>query len=164
MEEIITYVEMTTPGDLAPSAPVDGVAVEEVDASSPWIRPLCVEIGAAHGWRSVTRDDDGWAEWLADPRRRYWLVKVEPEVAGFFATRRGDGGDAQITTFGLRPPFIGRGLGGYALTLGIREAWRLDAEVTRVWLRTSTRDHPAALTNYRRRGFRVYRTEEGPAA
>ncbi|WP_344426073.1 GNAT family N-acetyltransferase [Amycolatopsis minnesotensis] len=163
MEEIITYVEMTAPGDLVPSGPVDGVALEGIDASSPWIRPLCVEIGAAHGWRSVTRDDDGWAEWLADPRRRFWLVRAGPEVAGFVATRRGEGGDAQITTFGLRPSFIGRGLGGYALTLAVGEAWRLDDAVTRVWLRTSNLDHPAALTNYRRRGFRVYRTEVEPA-
>lgn len=159
MEEIITYVEMTAPGDLLSSAPVAGLVLEGIGASSSWIRPLCVEIGAAHGWRSVTRDDEGWAEWLADPRRRFWLVKLADEVAGFVATRRGDGGDAQITTFGLRPSFIGRGLGGYALTLAVQEAWRLDAEVTRVWLRTSNLDHPAALTNYRRRGFRVYRTE-----
>jgi GNAT superfamily N-acetyltransferase len=74
-------------------------------------------------------------------------------------------GQVEITTFGLLPEFVGRGLGGHALTLAIRQAWQvgaLDAEpVRRVWLHTSTLDHPNALPNYRRRGFRPFKTRPG---
>jgi hypothetical protein len=33
--------------------------------------------------------------------------------------------------------------------------------VNRVWLHTSTVDHPRALPNYHRRGFRTFKTEQG---
>jgi hypothetical protein len=58
---------------------------------------------------------------------------------------------------------VGRGLGGYALTLAVRRAWQAEPEgygpVRRVWLHTSTLDHPNAIGNYCRRGFRLLRTE-----
>jgi hypothetical protein len=54
------------------------------------------------------------------------------------------------------------------LTLAVREAWNvepLDADaVRRVWLHTSSLDHPNALGNYQRRGFRPYRRVTGPSA
>jgi GNAT superfamily N-acetyltransferase len=71
------------------------------------------------------------------------------------------GGEAEIVTFGLLPEFVGRGLGGFALTLGIQQAWALAPSVKRVWLHTSTFDHPRALPNYHRRGFRTFKTEQG---
>jgi GNAT superfamily N-acetyltransferase len=71
------------------------------------------------------------------------------------------GNEVEIETFGLLPEFVGKGLGGYALTLGIQQAWELAPSVTRVWLHTSTLDHPHALPNYHRRGFRTFRAEEG---
>ena len=45
------------------------------------------------------------------------------------------------------------------LTEAIRRAWALDAQ--RVWLHTCTEDHPAALPNYQKRGFRIYDQKRG---
>jgi RimJ/RimL family protein N-acetyltransferase len=70
------------------------------------------------------------------------------------------GGDVEIKTFGLVQEHTGRGLGGYALTLAIRQGWDLVPDVRRVWLHTSTADNPHALPNYHRRGFRTLKTEE----
>lgn len=67
----------------------------------------------------------------------------------------------EITTFGLVPEFVGKGLGGYALTLAVTEAWNLTPNVRRVWLHTSNLDHPHALPNYEHRGFRRFRTTQG---
>ena len=39
----------------------------------------------------------------------------------------------------------------------VQRAW--DFGPTRVWLHTNTFDHRAALPNYLKRGFRVYKTE-----
>jgi GNAT superfamily N-acetyltransferase len=60
--------------------------------------------------------------------------------------------------FGLLDEFTGRGLGAYMLTEAVTIAWKAGA--SRVWLHTNTLDHPAALPNYLKRGFRVTRTEE----
>jgi GNAT superfamily N-acetyltransferase len=67
--------------------------------------------------------------------------------------------------FGLVPEFVGRGFGGALLTFAVELAWDLEAvgapAIRRVWLHTSSRDHPHALRNYEARGFRPYRTEHG---
>jgi GNAT superfamily N-acetyltransferase len=52
---------------------------------------------------------------------------------------------------------VGRGLGTLLLTRAVEEAWALGT--SRVWLHTSTLDHPAALPNYLKRGFKQVRTE-----
>jgi GNAT superfamily N-acetyltransferase len=63
----------------------------------------------------------------------------------------------EIAYFGLLPAFVGRGLGGYLLTVATERAWELAPP--RVWLHTSTLDHPAALPNYLKRGFVISRRE-----
>ena len=67
-----------------------------------------------------------------------------------------------MDTFGLLPDHIGRGIGGHFLTLAVRLAWTTAPNVSRVWLHTSIRDHPHALPNYERRGFRCYQLKESP--
>jgi GNAT superfamily N-acetyltransferase len=162
VEEIVTYLEMTALSELRPSRPAAGVALEHVDGTSPLIQPVQVRIGASYAWRSASRSDGEWAEWLSHPLRRYWFIKYETEIAGITDFELQPGGEVEITTFGLLPEYVGRGLGGYALTLAIREAWGVEPvgaeSVWRIWLHTSTLDHPNALANYERRGFRPFRT------
>jgi GNAT superfamily N-acetyltransferase len=163
VEEIVTYLEMTAPGDLCPARPVDGVVLDPVEPHSPLIRAVHARIGAPYGWESASRSDEQWDRWLAHPLRRYWLVRHGDEVAGATDAEPQPDGQVEITTFGLLPTHVGRGLGGHALTLAVRQAWAVPpagaAAVRRVWLHTSTLDHPHALPNYRRRGFRPFRTE-----
>ena len=59
--------------------------------------------------------------------------------------------------FGVLPGYQGRGLGKYLLTRAVEEGWRRGAN--RVWLHTCTLDHPGALPNYLKRGFRAVREE-----
>jgi GNAT superfamily N-acetyltransferase len=63
----------------------------------------------------------------------------------------------EIAYFGLLPEFLGRGLGRYLLTEAATRAFDLGA--SRVWLHTCTLDDPAALPNYRARGFEPFKTE-----
>ena len=58
-----------------------------------------------------------------------------------------------IDFLGLVPAWIGRGQGRWLLASALALAWRPD--VTRVGVNTCTLDHPAALPNYLRAGFRV---------
>ncbi|MBC6459170.1 GNAT family N-acetyltransferase [Actinomadura sp. HBU206391] len=162
MEEIITYLQMTSADELNPARPVPGMVLERIDRASPLIAATQVRIGAPHGWPSAVRSDEEWTEWLSHPLRQYWSIRYENELAGITDLEPQSDGEVEITTFGLLPEFVGRGLGGHALTLTVRQAWAVEplgaASVSRVWLHTSTMDHPNALANYRRRGFRPYRT------
>ena len=45
----------------------------------------------------------------------------------------------------------------WLLTRAVEIAWEGGAR--RVWLHTCTEDHDAALPNYEKRGFELYRTE-----
>ncbi len=152
MEEIVTQLEMTAADQLTPAPPVDGVTLRTVEAS-PLIRELHVRIGTPYRWPSASRTGDDWARWLAEPHRRYRLVEYRGEIAGAADFEPQPGADVEITTFGLLPEFVGKGLGGYALTLVVAAAWTVP-DARRVWLHTSTLDHPNALPNYLRRGFR----------
>jgi GNAT superfamily N-acetyltransferase len=154
VEEIITQLEMTAADQLNPAPLVDGVALRAVDPG-PLIRDLHLRIGTPHAWPSATRTGDEWERWLAEPERRYRLVDYRGEVAGAADFEPQQDGDVEITTFGLLPEFVGKGLGGYALTLVVADAWALPG-TRRVWLHTSTLDHPNALPNYLRRGFRSF--------
>lgn len=73
------------------------------------------------------------------------------------------GRDVEIVVAGLVPEFVGKGFGGHLLTVATRLAWKAEhpdgALTRRVWLHTSSLDHPHALPNYQRRGFRVFATE-----
>lgn len=105
-----------------------------------------------------------WRERLAVPGVMSWLAYVENEVAGFLEFEAQTQGNVEIVSFGLVPEFIGKGYGGHILTIAAQEAWNAhpidELPVQRVWLHTSTRDHPAALPNYQKRGFCVFHTED----
>jgi GNAT superfamily N-acetyltransferase len=97
------------------------------------------------------------------PQRRHWLAVAGDQPAGLLTVEAQPRGDVEILTFGLVPEFIGQGHGGPVLTESVRLAWStppLDTDgVRRVWLHTSSLDHPHARANYERRGFRPFRTE-----
>jgi GNAT superfamily N-acetyltransferase len=162
VNEIVTYVEMTDPNQLVPAAPVPGLILEPVDRGSPLVPRILARIGADYGWKSASRTEPEWAVWFArHPGLTFWLLSFEGEPAGMISYDLHPGGEAEILTFGLLPEFVGQGLGAFALTVGVQQAWALAPSVNRVWLHTSTRDHPHALPNYHRRGFRTFKTEPG---
>jgi RimJ/RimL family protein N-acetyltransferase len=154
VEEIVTQLEMTAPDQLNPAPLVDGVALRTI-RPGPLIRELHVRIGTPHRWPSASRGDEEWDRWLAAPHREYRLIEYRGEIAGAADFEPQPGNDVEITTFGLVPEFVGKGLGGFALTLVVADAWELPG-TRRVWLHTSTLDHPNALPNYLRRGFRSF--------
>lgn len=165
MTKTVTYLEMTDPAHLSPSPAVEGLSLRRVDRVDPLARSVQVGVGAPHGWECVTQTEQ---EWYADQARyplcHYWLLELDGEPAGVSFIEPQAGGEVEITAFGLLPEHVGRGLGGYALTLALRQAWAtepVDAEaVRRVWLHTCSHDHPHALGNYQRRGLRPYRVVE----
>ena len=162
MTEIVTYVEMTAPGQLSPAPAVPGLALERIDPGSPLVPDVIARTGAPYGWKRAGWTEADWAEWLpGHSSRQFWLLRLDGAPAGMVCYEPRPGDDIEIEAFGLLPEFVGKGLGGFALTLGVRQAWELAPSVSRVWLHTSSHDHPHALRNYHRRGFRTFKTEEG---
>jgi GNAT superfamily N-acetyltransferase len=66
-------------------------------------------------------------------------------------------GEIELVQFGLMPEYIGQGLGRYFLQWTIDKAWSYSPR--RLWLHTCTKDHPAALPNYLKAGFEIYKEE-----
>lgn len=116
-------------------------------------------VGGAYFWRPF--DQQG----TRDPRRRFFLIAAGDEPAGVASLADEGGGVVEIVAFGLVPEFIGRGIGAEALSVVVEAAWEWalsSSRSGRVWLHTSSRDHPHALRNYEARGFRIYRVERLP--
>jgi ribosomal protein S18 acetylase RimI-like enzyme len=156
-----TYLEMCAPSDLRPAAaPASPTRIERVmDCPPAFWRFLYGEVGRQYHWFDrLPWTDDQILGYLSDPAVSLYVMWVGGAPAGYFELRsEGDGG-VEIVYFGLLPQFTGRGLGGHMLGEAVKEAWASGAR--RVWLHTNTLDHPAALPNYQKRGFRVTRTEE----
>ncbi|MFI1583355.1 GNAT family N-acetyltransferase [Embleya sp. NPDC020630] len=164
MGKSLMYLEMTAPDELRPSRPVEALGLRRVEPS-PEVYALQARIGAPYGWRSTERTERDWAELrAAHPLRESWLITHRGESAGIGNLEPQPGGVVEVVTFGLLPEYVGKGLGGWALTLVLRQAWATPplpdaAAVRRVWLHTSSEDHANALKNYRSRGLRLYGVE-----
>jgi GNAT superfamily N-acetyltransferase len=163
IEETVTYLEMTSPDQLAPGRrPPVRIEMETLDASSASLfRSTYERVGGPHGW--VVPTHQACRELLSREDVRLWAAKVGGEIAGLLELQADPDGNVEIVVLGLVPEFVGRGFGGHLLTVAIQLAWETHflerAATRRVWLHTSSRDHPNALPNYEGRGFRAYKTE-----
>lgn len=155
-----TYLEMREQAQLTRAPLPDAVwRVERMLDSAPsfW-RFLYTEVGMEYHWVDrLPWSVDEIRAYLADPAVSIWLLTVWGSPAGYFELRRDANQSVEIAYFGLLRHFHGRGLGGHLLTQAVQHAWETGA--TRVWLHTNTFDHPAALPNYLKRGFKVFKTE-----
>lgn len=155
-----TYLEMRSPRDLRPAArPADQPRLERIGACTGTLfRYLYAEVGRAYHWTDrLSWTDEQVQAHLANPAVSLWLLSSGTTPAGYFELRDHGDRSVEIAYFGLLPDFVGRGWGGHLLTRAAEEAWALGPE--RVWLHTCTLDHPAALPNYVKRGFRPFREE-----
>lgn len=155
------YLEL----DADPPAPAaepwpDTFSLQRELAPAPDLcRLLYREVGEAYAWVDRSHwTDEQWAEYVAQPGLSVWVLRADDDPAGYFELKQEPGASVEIAYFGLRPGYVGRGLGSRLLAAAVREARALGA--ARVWLHTCTKDHPHALPNYQARGFRVVRVEE----
>ena len=156
-----TYLELRDPAQLRPRRVDDpAVIVLRVDDCDPSLwRFLYQEVGRAYHWVDrLPWTDSQIAAYLSDGSVTLFVLTVDNELAGYFELKRHEDDSVEVAYFGLLPPYYGRGLGAHLLTEAAEMAWTM--RPTRVWLHTSTLDHPAALSNYLARGFTIVRSEE----
>jgi GNAT superfamily N-acetyltransferase len=155
-----TYLTMSSPSALVPARKPEGnLRIDRVGfCPTAFFRYLYSEVGRQYRWTDrLIWTDERIRAYLDAGDVTLYVLYVEGAPAGYFELRRHQDGSTEIAYFGLIGDFIGRGLGGWLLTGAVEAAWA--GRPTRVWLHTCTLDHPNALPNYVRRGFRPVREE-----
>lgn len=123
-----------------------------------WYRFLYDAVGKDWNWTSRKKlSDAALAAIIHDPKDEVHVLFVEGVPAGFVELDRRVEDEIEITQFGLVREFLGKGLGKYFLHWAIDRAWSYHPK--RLWLHTCTDDHPAAIPNYVKAGFAVYKEE-----
>jgi GNAT superfamily N-acetyltransferase len=155
----VTYLEMLARPQRVVRPPREGLLV--VHARRPavaYYRSLYDAVGRDYDWTSRKKLSDAeLAALLNDPRLEVHVLTADGVPAGFAELDRRSEGEIELVQFGLMPEFIGQGLGRYFLQWAIDRAWSYQPR--RFWLHTDTEDHPAALPNYLKAGFAVYKEE-----
>jgi GNAT superfamily N-acetyltransferase len=156
----VTYLEMLDPADLCGKPPPDGVSLRRIDPPVWEInRRMYEEVGRPWAWRDkLIWSDDAWQAYAVRDELQTWIASLGGLEFGYFELEVQPGGNVQIQYFGLLPGYTDRGLGGPLLTAAVERAWVVPG-TRRVWVHTCTHDHPAALPNYLRRGFKVFDTK-----
>jgi GNAT superfamily N-acetyltransferase len=155
----VYYLEMLAPCRRTIPAPCDGLSV--IHARRPTVayyRFLYNTVGRDYHWHSRgSLSDADLATTILNPLNEVHVLHVEGSPAGFAELDRCKENDIELVQFGLMPECIGQGLGRYFLQWTIDTAWSYRPR--RFWLHTCSLDHPAALPNYQKAGFVLYKEE-----
>jgi GNAT superfamily N-acetyltransferase len=154
-----TYLQMFNHPMRVVSPPRDGlIVVHARQPSVSYYRFLYDAVGRDYDWTSRKKlSDTQLASLLSDSRTEVYVLMVDGVPAGFAEFDRRVEGEIELVQFGLIREFIGLGLGRYFLQWTIDKAWSNSPR--RMWLHTCTKDHPAALPNYVKAGFTIYKEE-----
>ncbi len=162
---VITYLEMTEREQFRPAFLDSGALADcRVLPLEPVDLDFYLFLYGAVGrpWRWFGRlimDRGKLRKQLERPGVSVDVLYVAGTPAGYIELAR-VGPHTEVAYFGLRVNYFGRGLGKHLLSLGLQRAW--DDGAGRIWVNTCNLDGPHALTNYRKRGFRIYMVEEVP--
>ena len=117
------------------------------------------QVGKKHRWIDRLSWSDGkWINYISNKNLETYIISESEELAGFFELLYNpELKETEISYFGLLEEYIGKGIGGYALSEAIRKSF--ERNIRRVWLHTCTLDHPNALKNYIARGMTVFKRE-----
>jgi GNAT superfamily N-acetyltransferase len=118
-------------------------------------RYLYDTIGSPWGWTERSdMTDDKLLDVITDEKVEIFVLFMGGVPAGSFELDRRVDGEIQLRNFGLAPEFIGRGLGKHLLASAVDSAW--DHEPNRMWVRSTSLEHPRGLLTYQWAGFVPY--------
>ena len=117
-------------------------------------------VGKKHRWVDrLSWPDEKWINYISNKNLETYVISVNDDLAGFFELLYNpELKETEISYFGLLEEYIGKGIGGYALSVAIKKSFQKN--INRVWLHTCTLDHPNALKNYIARGMTVFKKEK----
>lgn len=159
MEVEVTYLEMFHPP--ARSQVVLPPNVQVVHAKKPAIRFyrfLYDAVGSEWLWVDRKKlDDRELSAIIEDDRVEVHVLWVDGCPAGYVELDLRDLPEIEIAYFGIMREYFGRGLGKLLLSWAVDEAFT--RKPSRLWVHTCNLDHRAALPNYQRCGFAIYKTD-----
>ncbi len=117
------------------------------------------QVGKKYRWKDrLTWTDEKWIKYISNKNLETYVIGEAEDLVGFFELLYNpELKETEISYFGLLEDYIGKGIGGYALSEAIKKSF--EKKIKRVWLHTCTLDHPNALKNYIARGMRVFKKE-----
>jgi ribosomal protein S18 acetylase RimI-like enzyme len=117
------------------------------------------QVGKNHRWIDrLSWSDQKWIKYISNKNLETYVISDNEDLAGFFELLYNpDLRETEISYFGLLEEYIGKGIGGYALSEALKKSF--EKNIKRVWLHTCTLDHPNALKNYIARGMTVFKKE-----
>lgn len=154
------YLEMLDPAQLRPKlSEHPNLEIRQAEVPCPELsRFLYASVGGQWYWCDrLSWSRDRWLTYLNRPQVETWVAYISGTPAGYIELEAHPQSDVEITCFGLLPQFIGQGIGGHLLTVGVQRAW--SRGVSRVWVHTCSLDGPFAYKNYESRGFTRYDTK-----
>lgn len=154
------YLEMRSPDQLRPSfSDHPDLVITQAQIPCPeFSRFLYASVGGDWYWLDrLTWSYDRWLTWLDRPQVQTWVAYLSGTPAGYVELEEQPEGNVEIAYFGLLPQFTGQRIGGHLLSVGVQQAWAMQAR--RVWVHTCSLDSAYALANYQARGFQVYNEE-----
>lgn len=132
-------------------------------AISPWIPSskeylkLYNEVGGKWGWsgRNIMSNTE-LKNILTSNNTKLYTISFQNEIAGFSELGINNN-EVELKYFGLKPKFLGKGLGGYFLEWSIQRAWSYKPQ--KVSVHTCEYDHPSALNLYIKYGFSLVKEQ-----
>ena len=117
------------------------------------------QVGKKHRWIDrLSWSDEKWINYISNKNLETYIICESEKLVGFFELLNNpELQETEISYFGLLEEYIGKGIGGYALSVAIRKSF--EKNIKRVWLHTCTLDHPNALKNYIARGMTIFKKE-----
>lgn len=154
----VVFLRMSAPPLRPPVRLPPGVSIRRERIGLEDYRQLYNEVGGPWlWWLRRVMPDKVLDKHLASSTVGVHLLRVKGEVAGFFELDAGYWPLVNLNYFGLRLPFIGRGLGGLLLDYAVDEVFSSTSPLRGMSVNTCNADHPRALPNYLAAGFSEYR-------
>jgi ribosomal protein S18 acetylase RimI-like enzyme len=158
IDVVITYMEMATV-PIRPSIPLPPGKHALLRVERPTIafyRFLYNTVGEEWLWTDRRRmSDEKLLEEVRHPEVELYVLYAAGQPAGFVELDRRPKPAISFNYFGLLGDFIGRGLGKYLLNWAVDQAWSYNPE--KLIVDTCSLDHPRAIGEYQRAGFRPVR-------
>lgn len=154
---VVTYLEMLEPqrtNDAAPSS----LELKPIGTPQPGhYRELFRLVGSPWLWFSrLVLDDVHLASIIQHPKvELHAVIDQSGKEVGLLELDFREERQCELAFVGLIQELAGKGNGAWLLSQAVHRAWRNG--VKRVHVHTCSLDHPAALSAYRRAGFKAFR-------
>ena len=118
------------------------------------------QIGIGHYWRDrLVWSDKEWLKYVTNKNLETYVLKKNEEVVGFYEQEyHSASNEVELINMGILKDFRGLKLGSALLNHAIANASRKNP--SRMWVHTCSLDHKHAFSNYKSKGFKVFKEEE----